>query len=298
MRVCVCVCVDGRARQRTVLALPNQRSAVWWAAQWLWNGRYAWHATWYADDGWIPHGQFPSLNSKQNTYIRSNAIPLGVTFSKAQSSNVSFATFQWKETFKLWAFGCETVFENATPSGIGCTHKKRFSFSWQESLRSAMRHIEHYSFHKCKTDVTKIEAIWEWLKPIRWEPKHDKCLQRWYRKIELKSKLCHDTDVTMLNRRVPQAEIPSGLEKKTWRISILLVQRMDNWVVQIFSLCYFQKMKLPGKNVLFILLLLSGPCLFHSRCGSRTTRVPGTENCTNVNHVSFQNIIFGGHNKK
>jgi len=92
MRVCVCVCVDGRARQRTVLALPNQRSAVWWAAQWLWNGRYAWHATWYADDGWTPHGRFPLLNSKRNTYKRSNmhvkSIPLGVTFLKAQSSKL------------------------------------------------------------------------------------------------------------------------------------------------------------------------------------------------------------------
>ena len=54
-------------------------------------------------------------------------IPLGVTFSnavskiKAQSSNVSFATFQWKETFKLWALSFERAFENVTPSGIGCT---------------------------------------------------------------------------------------------------------------------------------------------------------------------------------
>jgi len=39
----------------------------------------------------------------------------------AQSSNVSFATFQWKETFDLWALSCETAFENATQSGIGCT---------------------------------------------------------------------------------------------------------------------------------------------------------------------------------
>jgi len=42
---------------------------------------------------------------------------------KAQSSNVSFATFQWKETFKLWALSFETAFENVTPSGIGCTYK-------------------------------------------------------------------------------------------------------------------------------------------------------------------------------
>ena len=55
-------------------------------------------------------------------------IPLGVTFSnavskfKAQSSNVSFLTFQWKMTFKfeLWALSFERAFENVTPSGIGC----------------------------------------------------------------------------------------------------------------------------------------------------------------------------------
>ena len=42
---------------------------------------------------------------------------------KAQSSNVSFATFQWKERFELWALSFETAFENVTPSGIGCnTH--------------------------------------------------------------------------------------------------------------------------------------------------------------------------------
>ena len=41
---------------------------------------------------------------------------------KAPSLNVSFATFQWKETFELWALSFETPFENVTPSGIGCTY--------------------------------------------------------------------------------------------------------------------------------------------------------------------------------
>ena len=41
---------------------------------------------------------------------------------KAQSYHVSFATFQWKETFELWASSFETAFENVTPSGIGCTY--------------------------------------------------------------------------------------------------------------------------------------------------------------------------------
>jgi len=39
---------------------------------------------------------------------------------KARNSNVSFATFQWKETFELWSLSFETAFENVTPSGIGC----------------------------------------------------------------------------------------------------------------------------------------------------------------------------------
>jgi len=61
------------------------------------------------------------------TDIYIQPIPLGVTFSKAQSSklkaqrsNVSFATFHWKETFELWVLSFETAFENVTPSGIGC----------------------------------------------------------------------------------------------------------------------------------------------------------------------------------
>ena len=41
---------------------------------------------------------------------------------KAQSSNVSFATFQWNKTFELWALSFETEFEKVTPSGIGCTY--------------------------------------------------------------------------------------------------------------------------------------------------------------------------------
>jgi len=40
---------------------------------------------------------------------------------KAQSSKVSFATIQWKETFELWASSFETAFEKVTTKGIGCT---------------------------------------------------------------------------------------------------------------------------------------------------------------------------------
>ena len=55
---------------------------------------------------------------------------LGCHFRKlrAQSSKVSFATFQWKETFELWALSFATAFQNVTPSRIGCT-----SYMWQDS---------------------------------------------------------------------------------------------------------------------------------------------------------------------
>jgi len=43
---------------------------------------------------------------------------------KTQSSNVSFTTFQWKETFKGWVLSFETTFENVTPSGIDCIEEQ------------------------------------------------------------------------------------------------------------------------------------------------------------------------------
>jgi len=43
---------------------------------------------------------------------------------KAQSSKLKrlFATFQWKETFELWALSFERAFENVIKDGIGCTY--------------------------------------------------------------------------------------------------------------------------------------------------------------------------------
>jgi len=62
------------------------------------------------------------IDRTHSTYIDSQS-NLGWHFRKlkAQSSNVSFASSQWKETFELWALSFETAFENVTPSGIGCT---------------------------------------------------------------------------------------------------------------------------------------------------------------------------------
>jgi len=61
---------------------------------------------------------------------------------KAQSSNVSFATFQWKETFELWALSFQTAFENVTPSGIGCT--------WW-SLATSVRFAAQWDIHLSRT---------------------------------------------------------------------------------------------------------------------------------------------------
>jgi len=66
---------------------------------------------------------------------------------KAQSSNVSFATFQWKETFELWALCFETSFENVTPSGIGCTwiHICRHTFKLRWYIRRASEYCSMQS---------------------------------------------------------------------------------------------------------------------------------------------------------
>jgi len=68
---------------------------------------------------------------EKDRYRQSNlgSIPLGATFSnavsklKAQSLNVSLATFQWKEPFELWAFSFERASKNVTPRGIWCTYE-------------------------------------------------------------------------------------------------------------------------------------------------------------------------------
>jgi len=86
----------------------------------------------------IPHLNFTNpliisaFNSKWGTPpfrslrfpMKLQPIPLGfsnaVSKLKAQSSIVSFATFQWKETFELWALSFETASENVTLRGIEC----------------------------------------------------------------------------------------------------------------------------------------------------------------------------------
>jgi len=42
---------------------------------------------------------------------------------RAQSSNVSFATLQWKETFELWALSFERAFKNITACEIACIYR-------------------------------------------------------------------------------------------------------------------------------------------------------------------------------
>jgi len=72
----------------------------------------------------LVHSSHDNQDATFKTYGQSH---LGWHFRKlkAQSSNVSFATFQWKETLELWALSFERAFENVTPSGIGCSIRDR-----------------------------------------------------------------------------------------------------------------------------------------------------------------------------
>jgi len=55
--------------------------------------------------------------------IKVQQIPLGVSFSKSQSSKLKhlFCHVSVKREVRALSFELETAFENVTPSGIGCT---------------------------------------------------------------------------------------------------------------------------------------------------------------------------------
>jgi len=78
-------------------------------------------SNWVSTDS--QHILFPLIIPTHWTHTYSQS-QLGWHFRKlkTQSSNVSFATFQWKEMFELWALRFETAFENVTPSGISCIY--------------------------------------------------------------------------------------------------------------------------------------------------------------------------------
>jgi len=111
---------------------------LWWVMThmifWVRDDRYMYIWRWLCEGFMMSHGARDSETidrSFDDEYIYSQS-HLGWHFRKlkAQSSNVSFATFQWKETFELWnvaketfelwALSFETAFENVTPSRIGC----------------------------------------------------------------------------------------------------------------------------------------------------------------------------------
>jgi len=89
------------------------------------------HICWYGEDTFtcVCWGVLMTISYMCLTRMYSQS-HLGCHFRKlkAQSSNVSFTTFQWKETFELWALSFETEFENVTPSGIGCTLRVYMSY--------------------------------------------------------------------------------------------------------------------------------------------------------------------------
>jgi len=78
-------------------------------------------AVWTIVFGWPQLGLISSLRFPSGSRYSQSHLGWHFWKFKAQSSNVSFATFQWKETFELWAFSFETAFENVTLSEIGCT---------------------------------------------------------------------------------------------------------------------------------------------------------------------------------
>jgi len=84
------------------------------------------------------HGSIRDVSScdVNGTYLQ--PIPLGVTFSKAQSSKLErlFGHVSVKRDVRALSF--ETAFENVTLSGIGCTWNELMSFvmrQWHGSIR-------------------------------------------------------------------------------------------------------------------------------------------------------------------
>ena len=86
---------------------------------------------------------------------------------KAQSSNMSLATFPWKETFELWAFIFETAFENITAGEIGCTNRlPRWAYhakntSWYTILKYLSPSMVHPFFQNFNSKMVVVPSrLW------------------------------------------------------------------------------------------------------------------------------------------
>jgi len=107
----------------------------------------------------------PAVNQCESVWISYSPSHWGchVRKLKAQSSKVSFATFQWKETFELWALNFETAFENVIPSGIGCTRFQLWisvNLIFYVSRLSWMSHICLQLRHELTSRILWLSHIW------------------------------------------------------------------------------------------------------------------------------------------
>ena len=77
----------------------------------------------------------PIITEVIKVHYQVQPIPFQVTFSKtlskarSKSSNVSLATFQWKETYEFLASSVGRAFENVISNGIGCVLRSRVGAS-------------------------------------------------------------------------------------------------------------------------------------------------------------------------
>jgi len=97
----------------------------------------------------ISHKLCPINSLSHTKYSQSHLWCHFRKLKKDQSSNVSFATFQWKETFELWALSFETLFKNVTSSGIGCMSNKSLS------------HFKYAISHKACTIKSRMKSFSE-----------------------------------------------------------------------------------------------------------------------------------------
>ena len=86
-------------------------------------------------------------------------VPRGMTFSKAvsklkaQSSNVSFATIKWKETFELWAL--RELSKMSSHVGLSLPHTIFTNVSKVNSLPTILHAIAHSQKSSQLTKITE-----------------------------------------------------------------------------------------------------------------------------------------------
>jgi len=98
------------SRPQPPTSLRSATDGYWWHFQIDWSENNTDYPTWV-------YVKVSKTGKVSLSFVHFRMpIPLGVTFSnavsklKAQSFNVTFATFQWKETFEFWALSFKRAF--------------------------------------------------------------------------------------------------------------------------------------------------------------------------------------------